>query len=213
MHNDIVGQLIVQIKKLEKELREELHAKQEEFFYQIDRNRVRFEKEARKQHRKLKKKLHRFLLESPLLHYLTAPVIWSVLLPAIILDGFITVYQFICFPVYKIPKVKRGHYIVIDRHSLSYLNIIEKVNCVYCAYFNGLLAYIQEIAARTEQYWCPIKHARRIGYTHSRYKYFFDYGDGENYRQKLEEVRRQFDDLRQQTEEDRAESSFEKMRL
>ena len=198
MKNDIVDQLIEKIRRLEKELRYELQSKQEEFLYRIDRNKVRFEKEARKQHRKLKKKIHRFLLESPLLHYLTTPIIWSVILPAIVLDVFVSAYQFICFPVYKIPKVKRNQFIIFDRHSLSYLNVIEKVNCLYCAYFNGLLAYIQEIAARTEQYWCPIKHARRISYTHSRYKYFFDYGDGEGYRKKLEEVRRQFDDLKQE---------------
>ena len=200
MQNDIVDQLIAQIKRLEKELRNELQAKQDDIFYQIDKKKVRFEKDVRAKHRKLKKKLHRFLLESPLLHYLTAPVIWSVLIPAIMLDGFITIYQFICFPVYKIPAVKRSQFIIIDRHALGYLNIIEKINCVYCAYCNGLLAYVQEIAARTEQYWCPIKHARRVAYTHSRYTYFFDYGDGESYREKLEEVRRQFDDLREEKE-------------
>lgn len=198
MQNDIVGQLIEQIKRLEKELRQELQTKQDHFFYTIDRNKVLFEDEVRKQHRKLKQKLHRFLLESPILHYLTAPVIWSILFPAILLDVFVTLYQFICFPVYKIPKVKRTQFIVIDRYALNYLNIIEKTNCIYCAYFNGLLAYMQEIAARTEQYWCPIKHARRVSYTHSRYKYFFDYGDGRGYREKLEEIRRQFDDLHQE---------------
>jgi len=198
MQKDIVEQLIEQIRRLEKELFQELQKKQEEFLYEIDRKKIRFAEEARKRHLHLKKKLHRFLLESPLLHYLTAPVIWSVLIPAVILDGFITLYQFICFPVYKIPKVKRSQFIIIDRHALGYLNIIEKINCVYCAYFNGLLAYTQEIAARTEQYWCPIKHARRIGYAHSRYKYFFDYGDAEEYRKRLEEVRRKFDDLREE---------------
>ena len=62
MQNDIVDQLIEQIKRLEKELRYELQAKQDEFFYQIDKKKVRFEKEVREKHRKLKKKLHRFLL-------------------------------------------------------------------------------------------------------------------------------------------------------
>ena len=199
MENKNVAQLIEQIKGLEKELRQELHRKQEEFFYTVDRNKVRFEEQTRKQHLKLKKKLRHFLLESPILHFLTAPVIWSVLFPAVLLDAFVTVYQFVCFPVYGIPKVKRGRFIIIDRQELSYLNAIEKVNCVYCAYFNGLLAYIQEIAARTEQYWCPIKHARRMSYTHSRYTYFFDYGDGEGYREKLEEMRRNFEDLQNGT--------------
>lgn len=200
MQKDIVEQLIAQIKLLEKELINELQKKQEEFLYQIDKKKIRFEEEARKRHLNLKKKIHRFLLESPLLHYLTAPVIWSILLPAVVLDVFVSTYQFVCFPVYKIPKVKRSKYIVVDRHALSYLNLIEKINCVYCAYFNGLIAYIQEIAARTEQYWCPIKHARRIGYIHSRYKNFFDYGDAEGYRKKLEELRKEFTDLEAEQE-------------
>lgn len=34
---------------------------------------------------------------------------------------------------------------------------MEKVNCVYCSYFNGLMSYLREIAGRTEQYWCPIR--------------------------------------------------------
>jgi len=196
MEKDIVEQLIGKIKHLETELRDELQKKQDEFYYRIDREKVRFEKEVRKQHRLLRKKVRIFLKESPLLNYLTAPVIWSIILPALLLDAFVSVYQYICFPVYRIPRVKRGRYIIMDRHALGYLNIIEKINCVYCGYFNGLMAYIQEIAARTEQYWCPIKHARRVGYTHNRYKYFFDYGDGESYRKNLEEVRRDFADLK-----------------
>jgi hypothetical protein len=75
----------------------------------------------------------------------------------------------------------------MDRHSLSYLNPIEKVNCVYCGYFKGLIAYVQEIAARTEQFWCSIKHARKLAGFHKRYHKFFDYGDHQAYRQKLEQ--------------------------
>lgn len=78
--------------------------------------------------------------------------------------------HFICFPVDGIPKVKRDQYVIFDRQSLRYLNVIEKLNCTYCSYFNGLIVYVQEIAARTEQYWCPIKHARRIVAMRSRYK-------------------------------------------
>lgn len=201
MENNIVEQLIEKIKRLEIELRHELQKKQEEFFYRIDREKVRFEKEVKNQHLLLKKKLRYYLLESSLLNYLTAPVIWSVSFPALVLDLFVSTYQYVCFPVYKIPKVKRSQYIIIDRHALSYLNFIEKINCIYCGYFNGLMAYTQEIASRTEQYWCPIKHARRMGYTHSRYTHFFDYGDGEGYREKVEEVRRAFDDLEKEAGE------------
>ena len=59
-------------------------------------------------------------------------------------------------------QVKRSEYVIIDRNHLSYLNLIEAFNCVYCGYANGVIAYVREIASRTEQHWCPIKHALRI---------------------------------------------------
>lgn len=66
---------------------------------------------------------------------------------------------------------------MVDRHRLAYLNIIEKFNCAYCGYASGVLSYAREIASRTEQYWCPIKHAQRAIGTHARYAHFVDYGD------------------------------------
>ncbi len=78
---------------------------------------------------------------------------------------------------------------------LNYLNIVEKINRAYCSYVNGMIAYAQEIAARTEQFWCPIKHARHIKNLHSRYQKFFSYGDAESYRAQIEVTRRDFKDL------------------
>lgn len=193
--NEKIDQIISKIKELERELRQELQEKQEAFLYRIERNKVRFEKDVKERHRKLILKLHRYFFDASLFNILTVPFIWGCLPPALLMDLAISIFQAICFPVYGIPKVKRGQYIVIDRHALAYLNLIEKINCMYCGYFNGLINYIREIGARTEQYWCPIKHARRSSSIHSRYRYFFDYGDGENYRQKLAEVRRAFEDI------------------
>ncbi len=72
-----------------------------------------------------------------------------------------------------------------------HLNSLERFNCIYCGYVNGLLAYAREIAARTEQYWCPIKHARKIIGRHSRYHNFIDFGEAENYHELREEYQRQ----------------------
>jgi hypothetical protein len=110
-------------------------------------------------------------------------------------------YQFVCFPAYGIPKVRRRDYIVLDRHNLRYLNSIERLNCAYCGYVNGAIAYVQEIAGRTEQHWCPIKHAVRLKTMHSRYSRFLDYGDAEEYQQRIEKVRRDFEDLKTETPE------------
>jgi hypothetical protein len=52
-----------------------------------------------------------------------------------------------------------------------------------------LFGYLQEIAGRTEQFWCPIKHARRIKSLHGRYQKFIDYGDAESYRARVDVTR------------------------
>jgi hypothetical protein len=111
------------------------------------------------------------------------------------MDLVVSIYHSICFRIYGIPRVKRSDYIVIDHQNLAYLNWIEKMNCIYCSYFNGLIAWIQEIGARSEQYWCPIKHARKLSSIHGRYHKFISYGDSNNFQQRYEHVRRDFDDL------------------
>lgn len=110
-----------------------------------------------------------------------------------LIDLSITVYQHICFRIYGVPRVKRGDYLYIDRYYLPYLNIIEKINCVYCGYGNGLIEYAREVVARTEQFWCPIKHARRTLDPHRRSNKFFDYGDAEAWRKDLGKIRKDWD--------------------
>jgi len=188
-------ELIEQIRALEKELYEELQKKQEDFFYKIQGKKVRFEQAARRYHKTLATGSLSYLFHARLRNLLTLPFIWAGLAPALFLDAVVSLFQAACFPIYQIPKVDRSKYIVIDRHSLAYLNIIEKVNCVYCGYFNGLIAYVHEIAARTEQHWCPIKHARRTDYFHSRYNKFLEYGDGDDYREQFRDIRNDFKDL------------------
>jgi hypothetical protein len=116
-------------------------------------------------------------------------------IPLVALDLVVSLYQAVCFPIYGIPKVSRRTSIVFDRGRLTYLNALERVNCIYCSYANGLCAYVTEIAARTEQHWCPIKHAQRLQSPHSRYGHFLDYGDAERYRREIEQVRRDFTDV------------------
>ncbi|MFZ5775193.1 MAG: hypothetical protein ACOY3Z_06900 [Thermodesulfobacteriota bacterium] len=200
--DDRIEALIRKIRHLEKELAHEIEKRERQFYYHIVGRKVRFEKEVRQQHRALMQRLSRYFSEAALLNILTAPVIWCILIPTLFLDLSVSLYQAICFPVYRIPKVKREKYIIIDRHALAYLNVIEKLNCVYCGYFNGLMAYIREIAGRTEQYWCPIKHARKVEAMHSRYGRFLEYGDAEGYRAHLEKIRRDFDDLMREAEEE-----------
>lgn len=120
---------------------------------------------------------------------MTAPIIYTLIIPIALLDLSVTFYQAVCFPLYGISKVRRRDYMVFDRHHLAYLNGIEKLNCTYCSYANGLIAYVREVAARTEQYWCPIKHAERISDAHDRYPEFVDFGDAEAYHGRARQLR------------------------
>lgn len=188
--------LLEKMKQIEQELVREVQKKEEEMHYKILGKKVCFEEEVKKQHKILATNIYIYISNAKLSNILTVPIIWFCFFPAVFLDLVITIYHSICFPVYGIPKVKRSDYIVIDHQALRYLNAIEKINCIFCGYFNGLIAYVQEIAARTEQYWCPIKHGKRIVTIHSRYKKFLEYGDAVEYREKFEEIRKDFSDLK-----------------
>ena len=187
--NDRIQQLLAQITSLEDELRTALNEQQSSIFFQIKGKRVEFEQSIKETHRRLKRNFFRWLITDRPQNLITGPIIYSMIVPLLITDLFITFYQLTCFPIYGIKKVKRSDYIIFDRQQLNYLNFIEKFHCTYCAYGTGMIAYISEIVARTEQYFCPIKHARKILGTHSRYAHFLEYGEADNYEAKLEAMR------------------------
>lgn len=188
--NERIQLLLKQMNALEDEMRNALSEQQSTMFFQINGKRVEFEESIKARHRKFKKNFFRWLVTDRPQNLITGPIIYSMIVPLLVTDLFVSFYQLTCFPIYGIQKVKRGDYISFDRQQLSYLNFIEKFHCTYCAYGTGMVAYISEIIARTEQYFCPIKHARKIVNTHARYSKFLAFGDAEQYEAKLEEYRR-----------------------
>lgn len=187
--NERIQQLLTQMAALEDDLREALHEQETTLLFEIRGKRVEFEHSARQAHRRLKTGLFRWLVSNRPQNLITGPIIYSMIIPLLMLDLCVTLYQAFCFPIYRIAKVRRASYIVLDRQHLEYLNLIEKFHCTYCGYASGLVAYVYEIVARTEEYFCPIKHARRILGTHSRYPRFLDYGEAADYEARLEEYR------------------------
>ena len=187
--NERITLLLAQMAALEDELRTAVHDQESRMFFQIKGKRVEFERSVRDAHRKLKKNFFRWLVTNRPQNLVTGPIIYGMIFPMMMLDFFVSFYQWACFPIYGIVKVKRADYIVFDRHHLNYLNFIEKFHCTYCDYGNGLMSYMAEILARTEEYFCPIKHAHKILGTHTRYQRFLGYGDAADYEKKLEEYR------------------------
>jgi hypothetical protein len=184
-----LDELTAKLRSVEAEIEAELAKRREELRFRIENRRIVFAEEVLRVQRAIKVRASRYLLDANPLMILSAPVIYSLLIPIALADLWVMAYQAICFPVYKIPKVRRRDYLVFDRHHLAYLNIIEKINCAYCSYANGAIAFIREVASRTEVYWCPIKHARRVLGPHPHYQGFADFGDAEGFREKLKQMK------------------------
>jgi hypothetical protein len=189
--NEQIRQLVDQIRALEDDLRTALHEQETRLHFRIVGKRIEFQKAIAERHREFRQGVLPWLARTELRNLVSAPFIYGMIVPFALFDMAISLYQLICFPLYRIGRVRRGDYIVLDRHNLGYLNVLERLNCTYCAYANGLIAYSTEIAARTEQYWCPIKHARKVLGTHERYREFADFGDAEHYEEQTLRLRQE----------------------
>lgn len=189
--NENIKKIVDKIHELEDELRSILYEQQTQFSYKVAGKRVEFEKSIREAHLKLKTSwFYWFITVSPK-HLLSGPFIYGLIIPLVLFDISMSLYQSVCFRLYGISRVKRSSYFIFDHRHLAYLNIFEKINCLYCSYAIGVINFSREIASRTEQYWCPIKHAQKLIDAHHRYTDFVDYGDAENYENNLVKIRKE----------------------
>lgn len=180
-----IRKILEKMEELNIALRKEQTRLAKKYGFYIKQKRIIFLDKIRKKNKKFKIPSWKYAIPKNIRHILSLPFIYMMIIPAAMLDIFISFYQWGAFPLYKIPKVKRDEYIIYDRKFLDYLNWIQKLHCIYCSYVNGLFAYSVEIAARTERYWCPIKAASKTRVHHSWYKDFADYGSPEEWNQKF----------------------------
>ena len=187
--NDKIRELLEEIEEMKIKLSEEIDKQESHISYQIKNGYVTFEKEVMARQKENMKNLLSWFREVPLLHLLSSPIIYAMIIPAALLDIILFIYQQIIFRIYKFQFIKRSDYMLFDHQYLGYLNPIEKLNCLYCSYFNGLMLYASAIAGRTELYFCPIKHAKKIIAQHQYYDQYLSYGDEEDYQRKIKELR------------------------
>lgn len=193
--NQTISDIITDIRALEDKLEQLIEEQQRDFLYQIEGAKIKFEASIIAQQKAIKVGLIQWLASSKLRSIASIPFIYGMIVPLVLLHISIEIFHIICFSLYKIPKVKRADYFVADRHLLPYLNIIEKLNCAYCSYGNGVIAYTREIIGRIELYWCPIKHAKKVIGTHKHYQKFLNFGEFEEYHAKKQSLRSQLSEL------------------
>jgi hypothetical protein len=190
MYRDI-NQLLSDMHTLQGQLEKHFDETRERFRYSIKDGMVRFSREVQEFQRRFRTGSLRYLLQADLASIITAPVVYAMIVPLLVVDPNFSIYQQICFRAYGLPRVRRRDYLVMDRHRLAYLNTIEILNCGYCSYGNGVIAYAREIISRTKQYWCPIRHAQHVKGAHERYPYCFACGDAGAWQDGLLLVHRQ----------------------
>ena len=186
-----IEEIVSRIQALEADLEVEISHRRETVMHDFEERRMQFENELLEQQKRFKMGLLKYLWTADLRSFIAAPFIYILIVPLIFLDISISIYQAVCFPLFGIKKAKRTDYIVFDRAHLAYLNLFEKINCAYCSYGNGLIAYVREIAGKTEQYWCPIKHSKRMYLSHPYYSKFAEYGDAARYQEELIRLRQE----------------------
>ena len=180
-----IRDILKKIDNLNAALRKEYDRLAKENGFSLREKRIVFLRAIRARNKALRIPSWRYLTHTPLRHWISAPFIYIMIIPLVITDVFVSVYHAVAFPLYGIPKIRRRDYIVYDRRFLDYLNWVQKINCLYCSYANGLIAYAGEIAARTERYWCPIKAASKPATVHTWYHDFADYGNPTEWHEKF----------------------------
>jgi hypothetical protein len=181
---DTIRDILAKIESLNTELREEYDRLSKEYGFYFEKKKVIFLDQFKRKNKTFKFPTWRYVISTNIRHFLSMPFIYGMIVPAVILDITLTIYQYTAFSLYRIPYVKRSDFFIYDRRFLDYLNLIQKLNCLYCSYVNWLFAYAVEIGARTERYWCPLKAAHKPRFSHGWYKDFADYGNPEEWKEK-----------------------------
>ncbi len=175
--NTKINKIFEEIKDKKAELKLEYEKMKEKYGFRIEWRKIIWNKDEAAKQKKRRKSAWDTFFSATVFEILSIPFIYAMIIPAVILDIFLFMYQQTAIRLYKIPLAKRSDYIVFDRRQLWYLNWLQKINCIYCSYVNWLFQYWVEVAWRTEKYWCPIKSATKKHWDHNWEKYFADYGD------------------------------------
>lgn len=183
-----INRILEEIEQKKIELKNEYLKLMEKYNFSFIRGKIVFTKEAREANKKKKISIFESIFSARVREILSIPFIYGMLIPALFLDIFLFIYQHTAIRLYKIPIVKRSDYIVFDRKELDYLNLIQKINCLYCSYVNWLFSYAVEVWWRTEKYWCPIKSAKKMKVNHDWQRYFADYGDPEWFKECFQSI-------------------------
>ena len=116
--NEKIKGIIEDMEALEVKLKEEIERHESHISYEIKNGYVRFEEEILKKQKEMMKNLLTYLGEIPLLYLLSSPFVYAMIIPAMLFDLLLFIYQQMIFRIYGFRLVNRSDFIVFDRHYL-----------------------------------------------------------------------------------------------
>lgn len=193
--NDRLNTILDRMSQLESEFHEELKSCEERFQQCFVASIDELKQTAQDAQQRIGSKASKLLTVMFWRHLASLPFVYVMIVPLIFMDLMLTIYQQVCFRLWGVQRARRADHYIIDRQLLDNLNLVDKFNCMFCGYGNGVFSYGREIISKTEQYWCPIKHAQKTLAASARYNEFLEYGDIEEYHEKVAKYR---EDLKKQ---------------
>ena len=179
-----IQDLQAQIAELEGQLEQKhLQMRQHKANYKLEGRDVIFDETTKLEHEAQRSDMFRYWRNMTFRTRTSGWFVYFMIIPFAFMDLSVTIFQAVCFWAWNVPKAKRADYVFIDRQHLKYLNGLERFNCLFCGYANGVAAFTMEVTARTEKHWCPIKHASKVPLKHPYYADFMDYGDAKAWKE------------------------------
>ncbi len=140
-----IREILLKMESLNADLKEEYARLSQKYGFSFQKKRIIFLEEFRKRNKSFRFPAWKYAIPTNIRHFFSIPFIYGMIIPTVILDIFLIIYQAAAFRLYRIPLVKRSEYVVFDRRFLDYLNFVQKVNCLYCSYVNGVFAFAVEV--------------------------------------------------------------------
>ncbi len=104
--NEKIRELLIRISSLEDEVEVLLREQQNQALHYLEDGKIRIKREVDEAHKLLKKGVIRWLIDSRPRNIVSAPFIYTMIIPFVFLDFCLSIYQWICFPLCKIGNVK-----------------------------------------------------------------------------------------------------------
>jgi len=100
--NDKIKEMIEEIEALKLKLGEEIAQQERHITYEIQNGYVQFEKEVLDKQKENMKNLLAWFRDIPLLHLLASPLVYGMLIPAILFDIILFIYQQVAFRIFTL---------------------------------------------------------------------------------------------------------------